>query len=368
MKKLLLILTLFASFNLDAQYVTTFAKNAANSQDDGFFYYLPRNVIKLEFTIEQTDYYIGPYAEFASKLLGITDYIKENKTEYNIQDVDIQINSEPDPDAVYFVAPDEKSKEPMPNVIFDYDGIILALGYDSIPTQQKINRNTFVYNGLPDCNEQDVSFITVIDDNDNESDEEEGEKQTAKKLTNEDRANMAFANLVKLRVANFELLSGYQEVAYGNSITYMSDGIKHLENEYLSLFKGKISKKYYKKTIYVTPSKNQMNTAVSVAKLSSSDGLLDANGKGEAVKIHYESRNSLSNINSISDSDKSAGHNNKVFYRLPMTTNVKLTLGTRVLAEKQLIISQFGDVRLVSTKNNKILFNPNTGQVISIMK
>jgi len=368
MKKLFLIFTLLASFSLDAQYVTTFAKNAAESQDDGFFYYLPRNVLKLEFTIEQTDYYIGPYAEFATKLLGITDYIKENKTEYNIQNVDIQINSEPDPDAVYYVAPDEKSKEPMPNVIFDYDGIILALGYDSIPIKQKINRNTFIYNDLSTCNEQDVSFISVICDSENESDDEEGEKRTAKKLTKEDSANVAFANIVKLRTAYFELLSGYQEVAYGNGITYMADGIKHLENEYLSLFKGKISKKYYKKTIYVTPSKNQMNVAVSVAKLSNSDGLLDANGKGETVKIQYECRNTLSNINQMSDNDKSAGHVNKVFYRLPVTTNVKLTLGTRVLAEKQLIISQFGDVRLVSTKNNKILFNPNTGIVISIIK
>lgn len=367
MKKLFLILSLFVSFSLDAQYVTTFAKNATESQDDGFYYYLPRNVIKLDFTIEQTDYFIGPYAEFASKLLGITDYIRENKTEYNIKDVDIQIVSEPDPDAVYYVVSDEKSKEPMPNFIFDYDGIILSLGYDSIPQRQKVTRNTFTYNDLQYCDEKNISFITVVKDEE-DSDDEEGEKRVEKKITNEDRANMAYANIVKLRTAQFELLSGYQEVAYGDAITYMTDGVKDLENEYISLFKGKISKKTYTRTIYFIPEKNQINSAVTVAKLSSSDGFIDANGKGEAIKIQFESRNTLSNINTLNDNDKSAAQVNKIFYRIPMTTNVKLTLGTQVLAEKQLIISQFGDIKLVSAKNNKILFNPNTGQIISIMK
>ena len=69
MKKLFLILAVFASLSLEAQYVTTLAKNA-QSQNEGIFYYLPRNVIRLELTLEETSYYIGPYAEFASQLLG----------------------------------------------------------------------------------------------------------------------------------------------------------------------------------------------------------------------------------------------------------------------------------------------------------
>ena len=88
MKKLFLILSLFASLSLEAQFVTTFAKNASDSQEDGVFYYLPRNVIRLEFTVDETDYYLGPYAEFATKMLGINDYVKENKTEFDIKNID----------------------------------------------------------------------------------------------------------------------------------------------------------------------------------------------------------------------------------------------------------------------------------------
>ena len=42
MKRILLILILaISSLNLEAQFVTTHAKNIAESQEDGIFYYLP---------------------------------------------------------------------------------------------------------------------------------------------------------------------------------------------------------------------------------------------------------------------------------------------------------------------------------------
>ena len=148
MKKLFLILSLIASLSLEAQFVTTFAKNVPETQEDGIFYYLPRNIIRLEFLVEETDYYIGPYAEFASKLMGITDYIKENKKEYSIKSVDIQLVNEIDPNAAYFISFDEKSKEPLLNVILDDDGLILSIGYEHEPAKPRILRTSFLDNGL----------------------------------------------------------------------------------------------------------------------------------------------------------------------------------------------------------------------------
>ena len=68
MKKLLLILVLLASVRLEAQFVTTFAKNATESQMEGVLYYLPRNVIRLEFTIEEIDYACDILQETIPKL------------------------------------------------------------------------------------------------------------------------------------------------------------------------------------------------------------------------------------------------------------------------------------------------------------
>ena len=74
----------------------------------------------------------------------------------------------------------------------------------------------------------------------------------------------------------------------------------------------------------------------------------------------------MSNITKTSDEAKSAGQINKLFYRIPAKSNVKILVGNQIIAQKQLIISQFGDIRIVSVKNNKVLFDQNTGQIISI--
>ena len=359
MKKLLLILSLFASLSIEAQYVTTFAKNAPETQEDGVFYYLPRNVIKLEFTIEQTDYFIGPYAEFASKLLGTNDFIKENKTECNIIDVDIQLANEVDPNAVYFIASDEKSKEPLPNVILDADGIILAFGYDNIPAKLKTKRNTFIDNELDPVTKQEVSFLEILENDVEREDDDDEEGSTPKKITKEDKAKAALEKISKIRTAYFELVSGFNEVSYGNTTSFMADNMKTLENEYISLFKGKTIKSTYKKIVYVTPENNQVNTSVSIAKLPNIDG---------SLKIQFESKNTLTNVNVLSDDTKKSSQTNKLFYRIPAESNVKVMLGNKVLAEKPLVISQFGEIRTVVVKNNKVLFNPNTGQIISITK
>ena len=361
MKKLFLIFALFASLSLEAQFVTTFAKNTSDSQEDGVFYYLPRNVIKMDFTIEETKYYIGPYAEFAAKMLGTSDYIKENKTEYAITGVDIQIADEPDPNAVFFISSDEKSKEPMPNIILDPDGIILALGFDSIPAKAKICRNTFIINDLDPVIDGNPRFLDVFESeievkNEDDDEDEEGSK-APKKITKEDRANAIVERIVRTRNSYYELISGFNEVVYGNTTPYMADKLKELENEYISLFTGKTVKITYHKTVYLTPDAKQANATVSLDKIA-----------GEQIKLQFESKNQLANVNSINDETIKTSQSNKLFYRMPAETNVKILSGSNVIADKLMTISQFGELRVISAKNNKVLFNPNTGQIISVLK
>ena len=375
MKKLFLILALFASLGLDAQFVITSSNNVTEDQDGGIFYYLPRNVIKLEFTIEETNYYIGPYAEFAGKLMGLTEYVKEEKTVFNIKDVDIQIANEADPNAVYCISADDRGKEPMPSIILDENGIIIAVGFDSVPSDIQPKANKFIYSELTQESKPEVSFIGFFDNEieveeveEAEDGEEEGGKKAPKELTKEDRAKAIIDKITKIRNSYFELVSGFQEVSYGDITSYMAENMKNLENEYVSLFKGKVVTTTYKKTVYYTPDANNANNSVTVAKLSGTDGMVDANGKGDAVKLQFESINALQNVNPMIDKGKKTSFSNKLFYRMPAKSNVKVVYGNNVIAEKQLTISQFGKIRSLAVKNNKVLFNPNTGQIITIIK
>lgn len=360
MKKVFLILALFASLCLDAQYVTSYGKNAS-AQSEVISYYLPRNVIKIELTVEETHYYIGPYAEFTSELLGTNDYIKENKTEINIKSVDIQLGSEADSNAMFFVENDEKSKE-LPNLILDYDGVLKAVGFDNIPADMVIDRNVLVFNDSDNCEESTVSFIEIIDnqeDEDDDDEEEEGKGSSApKKMTKEDKAKIAVEKIDKIRTACFELVSGFQEVSYGDALPYMINHLKDIENEYISLFKGKKTTKTYKKYFYITPEKNHANATITCGKLDN----------GDAIKIQFDNKNSSANIIALKDDDLNATQINKIFYRIPAQTDVTITYGKDILLNNMLTISQFGEFRLVSPKNNKILFNPNTGQIVTVSK
>ena len=342
MKKLFLILALFASLTIDAQSV---------------YYYLPRNVIKLEVTVEETNYYIGPYAEFATEMLGISDYIKANKTDINVKDVDIQLGSEIDPNAAYYLDFDEKSKEPLPNIILDKDGILKAIGYETIPADMIVDRNIVDYTGDVYAEATEVSFIEILDiqEDEDEDDEDEEGSSKPKKLTMEDKAKIALEKIDKCRTAYFELVSGFQEVAYGNTLTYMVDNVKAIENEYISLFKGKVVKNTYKRCFYIIPEINQANGNVTVGKLDN----------GMTLKLSFETKTSVS-MSPTTEEIESAAQTNKIFYRKPAVTNAKIVLGNETIASKPLIISQFGEIKMVPAKNNKIVFNPNTGQIISL--
>ena len=288
MKKLFLILNLFASISLDAQFVTTYAKFARELQDDGIIYYLPRNVLRLEFTVEETDYYVGPYAEFATKYLGITDYITENKTVHSVKSVDIELLNEVDPNAVYCISADEKNKEPLPNVILDNNGMILAFGYDSVPKNMEINDKSLKDNEISDNTKQKVSFIEILENEIEIDNDDVPEGGTPKTVTPEDKAKLAAEKISSIRNSCLELVSGEQEVSYGSTLKYMVNNMKDVENEYVSLFKGKTVKRTYKKVVCFAPEENQSNAAITIAKLSKSDGIIEVGGKGDQIKIQFE--------------------------------------------------------------------------------
>ena len=72
-----------------------------------------------------------------------------------------------------------------------------------------------------------------------------------------EKANEAAQKILEIREARFHLISGYQEVNYGESMEYMNDQLKELENDYLELFLGKEVKSTGIQTIYYIPEKDK---------------------------------------------------------------------------------------------------------------
>lgn len=360
MKKLLILLFVTFALNANAQYVTNFARNINNKETDGFYYHLPRNIIKVDFTIEKTQDVRGKYSSYAKELLNTDKYIKENKTTYSIKSVNISTFTEADPNMVFFISTvaDEKNKESVSlNIELNDEGIIESFG--TSVERAEVERNVL--------NETEVHVNTEITDyyyipiQDEEDDEEESNV----KLTEHEIAITVIEEIKKLRTAYFDLITGYQEVNYGNTINYMVEQIKELENEYLSMFLGKTSSEIYTQSFYIIPEEGK-NT-ISISKFSESDGF---NSKvGETVKINFTDSSVSSNINKLSKDDiESVTYINKLFYRNPANVTMEIISGEKKIFENRIRINQFGNVSLIPINKMKLIFDTNSGQVLSIIK
>lgn len=359
MKKLLLILFVIVSLNLDAQYITNYAKNVKQTEVDGVFYYLPRNIIRVDFLVEKDQSYKGKYSSFAKEMLNTDAYIKENKTTYRITKVNVSTLTEADPNMVFHIATDDKAKElPKYELAFNNEGIIKSFGYQSIKNDTS-NTNQDIETVLDYNKQTEFQYIPL------EEDEVDDEEDVKTKLTDKEVALTIVEEIKKVRVAYFDLITGYQEVNYGKTINYMLDELKNLENEYLSMFVGKTTTETLTKTFYVIPEEGK--TSIVLSKFSDTEGF---NAKtGESVKINFTDNSSTSAINELTiDEIENTTYNNKLFYRNPANVTMQVLCGDNVILENRLKISQLGNVILVPINKMRLTFDTNTGQLLSIIK
>lgn len=360
MKKLFLLLFLIISLNIKAQYIVNYASNINQNVTDGIYYNLPRNVIRLDFTVECVHEIKGKYSNFAKELLETNNYIKENDIRYYIKDVTVDVLTETDSEMIFYISTDEKSKDNIElNMRFTSEGNIQSFGIKD-DRRDLDSENVSFENRLAQQNTNpDFVYLPLRDD-----EEDEDGNSTDDKMSEKEIAQSIVEEIKKIRLAYFDLISGYQEVNYGNTITYMLEELKKMEKEYLALFVGKVERNDNVKTFYIIPEEGTNN--YSVAKFSDKEGF---NSKtGDNVKIVLQEISS-SNVKGISeDVIKNTTYNNKIVYREPAYVNMKLMKGDEILIDNRIQISQLGDFILLPINKMKLEFDNVSGRLISVDK
>lgn len=344
----MLVLLAFASFaSVQAQFTTTFAKNAAATQNNGLFYSLPLTMLQLDFTILETEVVEGPLSDYASSFIETSDYVDYSGKEYKLLGVDMKVMSCADPNAAFFVSftsgrgSEKTSFNVLPN------GIIRSVGIDDVEeivANQEVESEKVIYSEEP-------NFIGILTNGKSQS-------MIAKEVADK---------IEEIRKAKFNIISGYYETALDPlTLKMMYDELDAMEKEYTSLFVGKRIGKQVVKTVYVTPSKEVATQ--TVAKFSEEDGLsVGTSGVGNPITVQTLSMNATSNISTLSQSAlESMSHENKVFYRIPETANVKVMYDNQVLVEKREVVNQLGVLLLAPVSNMGLLFDPNTGQIVNM--
>ena len=59
-------------------------------------------------------------------------------------------------------------------------------------------------------------------------------------------------------------------------------------------------------------------------------------------------------------------YENKVFYRIPETANVRVTCDNKTLIEERLIVNQLGALLTAPITNTKLVFDTETGQIVNM--
>ena len=349
---LVLLALTFVGGQLQAQFTTTFAKNVAPGQHNGVYYSLPQTMLKLDFIIEEVKLEKGPLSDYASNYFEMEDIVEYETTEYKLLDLKMSTVSSPDPNALFFVtmAGTRGAKtqfDVLPN------GIIRSVGIGNA-AEAVVELPQIVKEPQPIIQMEDEAsdgFMPLI---------------LAGK-SNSMLAKEVADKIVEIRKAKFYLISGDVEMA-SNPETFntMYKKLDAMEKEYTGLLLGKRVGKKVVRTVYVIPNKEvPMQT---VAKFSETDGLtVGTGGSGSMITVQTLSLNTTAAINAPSQSAiESMSYENKVFYRVPETAQVKVTCGNATLLEDRVTVNQLGAMLIAPLTNTKLVFDTETGQIVNM--
>ena len=337
-----------------AQFTTTFAKNVTPGQQNGLYYSLPQTMLKLDFVIEETELVKGPLSDYASNYFEMEDYVEYETTEYQLLDVKMSAVANPDPNALFFVTINSArggSKaqfDVMPN------GIIRSVGVGNA-TEVEAATPVVAAAEPQSCCQAETAFGTGFTG-----------LMTAGK-SNAQLAKEVADQIAEIRKAKFYLISGDVEMASNpETFSAMYKRLDDMEKEYTSLLLGKRVVRQVVTTVYVIPNKEVVTQ--TVAKFSETDGLtVGTGGSGSMITVQTLSLNTTAAINAPSQSAvESMSYENKVFYRIPETANVKVAIDGHTLIEERLIVNQLGALLTAPVTNAKLVFDTETGQIVNM--
>lgn len=371
MRKYLFLLMIACGLTSIAQVTTTKVTPLKDySASNGTVYALPKTSFRIDVWVEKAEHIKGPYAIYAKKLLGLETIIDFNSKSYSLKNVAIDAEIIADPEQLYFINLGENSdkSDNIKYLQINESGLfggISATGQTSAIENKNIlieeiikgNKN-FRYFADANLIEKTDTIIRRVD-----IDTSHIEKAIIKKYSVEkdmlQRAQDAATTLMEIRKNRFELISGYQEVAYSaGTMEIMNDELKQMEDDYLALFAGKtvLTDEHY--VFYYSPAADQPNIIAPVFKFSDQSGVDYLSGSGgEKISLAIKSSGLAENMADISTNSVVDG----VVYRFPETAEVWVKYGSKEYDKQLMAIPQFGKLQKIHFNQNVMELHPTTG-------
>ncbi len=314
--------------------------------DGALVYALPRTVFTVTVSMERIIEKPGPYARYASDLLGLGNAVQSESELWSILGIKVNTHEELDPSEYYVI---KSNNIFLSNVLaLKEEGLILDLNpsiYYPIegktgPYEQETDHFQSFDLGSDEYYriQRDTAFKRVNVDSMFIRIPYIVEKR--QKLSLEQMADRAARKLMELREGKHLILTG-EATVFPQSDAALRE-MNRLEKEYTELFVGKTWKETKTFSYQVIPDKGMAGKPVVLFGFSEVMGPSAGGTPVTAEFIPEQKTKDLTVINN--QSGPSLTRYDKLFYRVPDVVNLKISLGKEVLFNSRRLVYQFGEI------------------------
>lgn len=330
--------------------VTPVAQDA-DAANGGMVYALPKTVLRVTLTARAIVETAGPYYQYSTRLLNLTNVVTENATHWTLLSADVQTVGQADPTKRFKVVASEGAS--LPSLALSADGVLQVVNGDAQADAQPapaVAQKSVAYadfSGVP------LSQSTI--------------SRTSKAAMAEDVAQSIYA----LRDARLSLISGDKEASLPDvgSFREALKRIDDMERQMVELFAGRRDTVIVTKVVDIVPDYDGESSVIPV-RFSGSDGFVDAldlTGKPVYVDLEFSDANKLNSAPEGSKARK-ASPLSGLRYCVPGCLSVRVLDRNILLCQKSVLCSQGGQVAELPAKmmqTHVIALDPATGAVRS---
>ncbi len=330
---------------------------------EGVVYSLPRTGIRVNVKATKETFRPGPYAAYAEQLLGIKNAKTKAAINWAIEEVKIDVFSEPDPENTYKALG-------LNLVSLSADGCLAGINALSASNKKEVvvtnavgqktefgDNNSFEYF-------TDAPIYTAGDSTNN---------YRPVKLGEEQKISKAAQRVLESRRIQYEIAAGLVDEFHPDGEAYKLSlkELKKIENDYLSLFVGRST--YEKETFgfdYIPKS----GKSEAIFRISEENGIVPATDlSGKPVMIEFDiDKDLVQKYSGLVKSDNPNAGQSGVYYRIPGRATVRLINDMNVIATARITVAQFGAVAPVPEDllfgDFSLEFNSETGSIQSVTR
>ena len=343
-------------------------------------YYLPQTTLEIRVKVTKETLIPGPFYKYAEKYLCIKNAPSASSSDISIENVQVNKIQQPDPNACFMVVSDREA-----NIVYNSKGIIV--GYNCgepsdmqssdseshftkesnfempVFTDYGVKRNfigntdtTYKVVEIDSVFQKIPIYNTVIVSKDEE-------------MKAEEAANY----IIKIRKRLFKILTAqFDTDTPPSDIDVMVNGLKELEQRYLELFIGKITKQTNEFVFYYTPQSDLNEERVPICYITSDDEVVSQKTESsEPVYLILKNDNAAKEVSNfygrqydLKKKEKKTG----LYYRIPSEVTLSVDFEDFTYYRGIVTVPQCGylghlPAEIFKNKNLKVEFDEKYGSI-----